>query len=106
GAAAPTPEPPAAAAPPPPPAPAPAAAAAASAGPESAGPVDVDAIVEALRKSNRIFFGTALARARFEADGNRLVISLGGNFEQQRVEARRAWIEDIVASTCGRRLRV
>ncbi len=89
-------------------APAAPAAAALDAAPDAApaGAIDVDALVDALRRNNRTFFGTALARAKFEAEGDRLVVTLGGNFEQQRVEARRAWIEDIVATTCGRRLRV
>lgn len=68
--------------------------------------IDVDALVDALRKANRTFFGTALARAQFAADGDRVVVTLGGNFEQQRVEARRAWLEDIVEQVCGRRLRL
>lgn len=62
--------------------------------------------MDALRKANRTFFGTALARAQFAADGDRVVVTLGGNFEQQRVEARRAWLEDIVEQVCGRRLRL
>ncbi len=68
--------------------------------------VSTDALVEALKKGNRTFFGTALARARFEANADRLVITLAGNFEQQRVETRRAWIEQIIADACGRRLRL
>jgi DNA polymerase-3 subunit gamma/tau len=68
--------------------------------------ITTDLLVEALRKGNRTFFGTALARAQFALDGDGVIITLGGNFEQQRVEARRAWIEQTIAETCGRRLRV
>ena len=69
-------------------------------------PVATELLVDALRKGNRTFFGTALARARFDATNDQLVITLAGNFEQQRVEARRSWIEQTVADACGRRLRI
>jgi DNA polymerase-3 subunit gamma/tau len=68
--------------------------------------ITTDLLVDALRKGNRTFFGTALARAQFALDGDGVIITLGGNFEQQRVEARRGWIEQTIAETCGRRLRV
>ena len=68
--------------------------------------ITTDLLVDALRKGNRTFFGTALARAQFALDGDGVIITLGGNFEQQRVEARRGWIEQTIADTCGRRLRV
>lgn len=75
-------------------------------GVDGARPVVTEALVDALRKGNRTFFGTALSRATFETSNDCVVITLGGNFEQQRAEARRAWIEDVIAETCGRRLRV
>jgi DNA polymerase-3 subunit gamma/tau len=64
----------------------------------------VEQLVEALRKSNRTFFGTALARATFVVDGPKLVLTVGGNFEQARCEGRRSWIEDTAQQVFGRRL--
>jgi predicted Rossmann fold nucleotide-binding protein DprA/Smf involved in DNA uptake len=64
----------------------------------------VDQLVEALRKSNRTFFGTALARASFAIDTGKLVLTVGGNFEQARCEGRRAWIEDAAQQVFGRKL--
>ena len=64
----------------------------------------VERLVEALRKSNRTFFGTALARATFALDANRLVLTVGGNFEQARCEGRRSWIEDTAVQVFGRKL--
>jgi hypothetical protein len=81
-----------------------AAAGAGGAAPQT--PVTADALIEALRKGNRTFFGTALARASFEVVGDRVLITLAGNFEQQRVEARRAWIEETAQQVFGRKLRV
>jgi DNA polymerase III subunit gamma/tau len=71
-----------------------------------AAPVTADGLIEALRKGNRTFFGTALARASFEVVGDRVLITLAGNFEQQRVEARRAWIEETAQQVFGRTLRL
>jgi DNA polymerase-3 subunit gamma/tau len=64
----------------------------------------VDQLVEALRKSNRTFFGTALARASFAIDAGKLVLTVGGNFEQARCEGRRSWIEETAQHVLGRRL--
>ena len=64
----------------------------------------IDRLVEALRKSNRTFFGTALARSTFLLDGHRLVLTVGGNFEQARCEGRRSWIEDTATQVFGRKL--
>jgi hypothetical protein len=61
-------------------------------------------LIEALRKSNRTFFGTALARATFALVGDRLVLTVGGNFEQARCEGRRSWIEDTALQVFGRKL--
>ncbi len=60
--------------------------------------------MEALRKSNRTFFGTALARASFAIDAGKLVLTVGGNFEQARCEGRRSWIEDAAQQVLGRKL--
>ncbi len=70
----------------------------------AAGAGTVDQLVEALRKSNRTFFGTALARATFVEDAGRLVLTVGGNFEQTRCEGRRSWIEDTAEQVFGRRM--
>ena len=64
----------------------------------------VERLVEALRKSNRTFFGTALARATFAVDDARLLLTVGGNFEQARCEGRRSWIEDTAQQVFGRKL--
>ncbi len=64
----------------------------------------IEALVEALRKSNRTFFGTALARSTFVVEGNTLQLTVGGNFEQQRCEGRRSWIEETAQQVLGRRL--
>ena len=63
-------------------------------------------LLEALRKSNRTFVGTALARATFAVDGDRLLLTVGGNFEQTRCEGRRSWIEDTAQQVFGRRLQL
>jgi DNA polymerase-3 subunit gamma/tau len=77
--------------------PAPTSADASSAG-------SIERLVDALRKSNRTFFGTALARAIFVVDANKLVLTVGGNFEQARCEGRRSWIEDTAQQVFGRKL--
>ena len=64
----------------------------------------VQRLIESLRKSNRTFFGTALARATFVIDGSKLVLTVGGNFEQARCEGRRSWIEDTAQQVFGRKL--
>jgi DNA polymerase III subunit gamma/tau len=64
----------------------------------------VERLVESLRKSNRTFFGTALARASFAVDGSRLVLTVGGNFEQARCEGRRSWLEDTAQQVFGRKM--
>jgi hypothetical protein len=64
----------------------------------------VEQLVEVLKKSNRTFFGTALARATFAVDGAKLVLTVGGNFEQARCEGRRSWIEETAQQVFGRRL--
>lgn len=69
------------------------------------GPGDeITQLVEALRKSNRTFFGTALARATFVIEGTKLVLTVGGNFEQTRCEGRRSWIEETAQQVLGRKL--
>ncbi|MGV3518810.1 DNA polymerase III subunit gamma/tau [Luteitalea sp.] len=69
------------------------------------GPGDeITQLVEALRKSNRTFFGTALARATFVIEGPKLVLTVGGNFEQTRCEGRRSWIEETAQQVLGRKL--
>ncbi|BCS31883.1 hypothetical protein TBR22_A10860 [Luteitalea sp. TBR-22] len=99
--------PPAAVAPRPPAAAPPAAPAPPAPEPGDAGtPVGggtIEQLVEALRKSNRTFFGTALARATFAIDGNKLVLTVTGNFEQARCEGRRSWIEETAQQVLGRR---
>jgi DNA polymerase-3 subunit gamma/tau len=103
--------PPAAAAAPAPPSPPPSVAAAPAPVVQSAAPVvplgpgdEITQLVEALRKSNRTFFGTALARATFVIEGTKLVLTVGGNFEQTRCEGRRSWIEETVQQVLGRKL--
>ena len=64
----------------------------------------VEQLMEALKKSNRTFFGTALARASFALDEKKLVLTVGGNFEQTRCEGRRSWIEDTAQQVFGRRV--
>ncbi|HTU98974.1 MAG TPA: DNA polymerase III subunit gamma/tau, partial [Luteitalea sp.] len=71
-------------APPPEPPPAPTETAAADADAAPAG--SIERLVDNLRKSNRTFFGTALARSTFVLDGNKLLLTVGGNFEQTRCE--------------------
>jgi DNA polymerase III subunit gamma/tau len=65
---------------------------------------DIERLVEALRKSNRTFFGTALARASFALEGPRLVVTVGGNFEQARCEGRRSWLEETAQQVVGRKV--
>lgn len=69
-----------------------------------AGSGTVEQLMEALKKSNRTFFGTALARASFALDEKRLVLTVGGNFEQTRCEGRRSWIEETAQQVFGRRI--
>ena len=64
----------------------------------------IEQLLESLRKSNRTFFGTALARATLVVDGSKLVLTVGGNFEQARCEGRRSWIEDTAQQVFGRKL--
>jgi DNA polymerase III gamma/tau subunit len=64
----------------------------------------IERLIDALRKSNRTFFGTALARAAFVVEANKLVLTVGGNFEQARCEGRRSWIEDTAQQIFGRKL--
>jgi hypothetical protein len=64
----------------------------------------IERLVEALRKSTRTFFGTALARATFVLEGSRLLLAVGGNFEQTRCEGRRSWIEDTAQQVFGRKV--
>lgn len=83
----------------------PAAPAETPAAPTSAlDPAGIERLVETLRKSNRTFFGTALARATFTTDGATLTVTVGGNFEQQRCENRRSWIEETAQQVFGRRV--
>ena len=64
----------------------------------------VERLIESLRKSNRTFFGTALARATFVIDGTKLVLTVGGNFEQARCEGRRSWLEETAQQVIGRKV--
>ena len=64
----------------------------------------VEQLAEALKKSNRTFFGTALARATFVLDDGKLLVTVGGNFEQTRCESRRSWIEETAQQIFGRRV--
>ena len=57
-----------------------------------------------MRKSNRTFFGTALARATFVLEGGRLQLTVGGNFEQTRCEGRRSWIEETAQHVFGHKV--
>jgi hypothetical protein len=68
-----------------------------------AGSGTLEHLIEALRKSNRTFFGTALARATFAIEGSKLLLTVGGNFEQARCEGRRSWIEETAQQVLGRR---
>ena len=73
--------------------------------PEPAGAAGtIDRLVDALRKSNRTFFGTALARATFVLEGGRLQLTVGGNFEQTRCEGRRSWIEETAQHVFGHKV--
>lgn len=74
--------------------------------PSSGGDGTVDAFIEALRKSNRTFFGTALSRATFVVEDAVLVVTVGGKFEQQRCEGRRSWIEETAQHVFGRALKM
>jgi DNA polymerase III subunit gamma/tau len=69
-------------------------------------PPSAEVLVEALRKGNRTFFGTTLARAAFDVSDGRCLITLPGKFELQRLEARRAWVEETAEQLFGVRLRV
>lgn len=86
------------------PSPSPAVETALSSAATAAADPTVEQLVDALRKSNRTFFGTALARAIFALEGDKLLVTVGGNFEQTRCESRRSWLEETAQQVFGRRV--
>jgi DNA polymerase-3 subunit gamma/tau len=87
-------------------APAPTPPVAATSGP----PSDVkDAIVEEIRKQNRLLHGTAVAQARrIELQGDTLTFTFGSNQRllKEQLEQKRALVEGAAAQATGRRIQV
>jgi DNA polymerase-3 subunit gamma/tau len=91
-----------------PPAPTPPASAPA---PAASGPVSevLDAIVEEIRKQNRLLHGTAVAQARrIELQGDVLTFTFGSNQRllKDQLEQKRALVETIAAQTAGRKVQL